>query len=73
MTIKVLREGGLWKVAGEGISIETRELEWAIFDALTLADIHGATVELGEGVPQDALERGRGRRDHFEAFRRSGT
>ncbi len=71
MKIKVLREGGLWKVVGEGINIETRELEWAVFDALTLAEIHGATIELGEGVPEDALERGRARRDQLEAFRKS--
>jgi hypothetical protein len=73
MTIKVLREGGLWKVVGQGVNIEARELEWAIFDALTLAEIQGVTVELGEGVPKDALERGRRPRDHLEGFRRSGT
>jgi hypothetical protein len=71
MTIKVLREAGLWKVVGDGINIETRELAWAVFDALTLAEIHGTTVELGEGVPADALEVGRARRDQFEALRRS--
>lgn len=56
MTISVLRGRGFWKVVGEGIHIEARELTWAIFDALALAEIHGMTVVLGEGVPEDALE-----------------
>ncbi len=44
---------------GAGVRIETRVLAWAAFDALTLAEIHGAVVELGEGVPEDALAQGR--------------
>lgn len=57
--IKVVRSGGFWKVVGAGVHIEARVLAWAAFDALTLADLNGAVVELGEGVPEDALAQGR--------------
>ncbi len=59
-------------MAGEGINIETRELEWAIFDALTLAEIHGTTVELGEGCRRTRSSAGAGG-DDLEAFRPAGT
>jgi hypothetical protein len=71
MTIKVLRGEGTWKVVGVGVNIEARELDWAVFDALTVAEVHGTTVELGEGVPENALELGRSLREQLEAFRRS--
>lgn len=59
MTIKLVRGDGVWKVVGDGVLAESSELAWAAFDALTLAELQGATVELGEGVPRDALELGR--------------
>jgi hypothetical protein len=52
MTIKLLRSDGLWKVVGDELLSESSDLEWAALDALLLAELHGTTVELGEGVPQ---------------------
>lgn len=69
--IKLLRDNGLWKVVGDSLLSESNDLEWAALDALLLAELHGTTVELGEGVPADALERGRARREALEVFRRS--
>ena len=54
-----------WEVTGEGISNTAVDLDWAAFDALFLAEVHGTTVELGEGVPPDALDLGRQLRKHW--------
>jgi hypothetical protein len=70
-TIKLLRDSDFWKVVGDGLQSESSDLEWAALDALVLAELHGTTVELGEGVPADALELGRARLEALEAFRRS--
>lgn len=68
-SIKVLRSGGFWKVVGAGVHIEARVLAWAAFDALTLADLNGTVVELGEGVPEDALAQGRKLAEIFAGVR----
>lgn len=70
MTIKLVRGDGIWKVLGDGVLAESSDLAWAAFDALTLADLQGASVELGEGVPKDALDLGRQKGAMLEAFRR---
>jgi hypothetical protein len=57
--IKLQKHGMGWMVSGEGVSNRAVDLDWAAFDALFLAEVHGTTVELGEGVPSDALELGR--------------
>jgi hypothetical protein len=64
-----LRRGRFgWEVVvGESVMSSTAELEWAAFDALLLAEIHGSSsVTLGAGVPADALDRGRRVREHWE-------
>jgi hypothetical protein len=71
MTIKLVRGDGVWKVVGSGVLAESADLGLAAFDALTLAEIHGTTVELGEGVPANALDLARARHQELEAFRRS--
>ncbi len=59
LTIKLQKQGTGWVVTGEGISNAAVDLDWAAFDALLLAEIHGTNVELGDGVPPDALELGK--------------
>jgi hypothetical protein len=71
MTIKLLRADGLWKVVGDGLLSEASDLAWAALDALQLAEQYGTTVELGDGVPEDALELARYRLELLEAARRS--
>ena len=70
MTIKLLRGEGTWKVIGDELLSEASDLGWAALDALLLAEQQGTTVELGEGVPEDALELGRERLDALEYTRR---
>ncbi len=70
MTIKLLCVDGLWKVMGETLLSESSDLEWAALDALLLSEIYGTTVELGDGVPADALDRARAKREYLEAYRR---
>ena len=52
-------------MVGKGISNTAVDLDWAAFDALFLAEIYGTHVELGDGVPADALELGRRLRVHW--------
>ena len=64
-----LRRGSFgWEVVvGDSVMSSSAELEWAAFDALLLAEIHGSnSVTLGAGVPADALDRGRRVREHWE-------
>lgn len=70
-TIKLLRSDGVWKVVGKTLLSQSLDLEWAAFDALLLAELHGASIELGEGVPEDALERALERIKQLDAFRGS--
>jgi hypothetical protein len=67
--LELLRGDGVWKVVGVGVRIETRVLAWAALDALTLAEMYGAVVELGEGVPEDALAQGRRLAEVFDRSR----
>lgn len=57
--IKLQKHGMGWVVSGEGVTNRAVDLDWAAFDALFLAEVHGTTIELGEGVPDDALDLGR--------------
>ena len=63
--IRLQKHGTGWVVSGEGVSNRAVDLDWAAFDALFLAEVHGTTVELGEGVPGDALELGRKLRERW--------
>jgi hypothetical protein len=65
LTIKLQKRGTGWEVIGEGVSNRAVDLDWAAFDALFLAEIHGTHVELGDGVPPDALELGKRLRAHW--------
>jgi hypothetical protein len=56
MRFRIERGVGVWKVVGTGVHIEARELAWAVFDAITLAEFHGGAVELDEGVPMQELD-----------------
>ena len=58
--IKLCRGDTEWEVAVDGeVVSSSRDLEWAAFDALLLAEIYEASrVEVGEGVPFDAIEQG---------------
>jgi hypothetical protein len=61
--VKLLKAGEAWNVVAEGHLSSCADLEVAAAKALVLAELHGSSVELGEGVPEDALERGRRRRE----------
>jgi hypothetical protein len=67
MTFRVERGEGIWKVLGKGVRIEVRDLEWAVFDAITLAEIYGGAVELAEEVPEEDLSPSL--REQLEPFR----
>jgi hypothetical protein len=60
--VKLLKSGDAWNVVADGYLSSCADLELAVSKALTLAEVHGVEVELGEGVPSDALERARERR-----------
>jgi hypothetical protein len=70
MTIRLVRGDGVWQVVGDSVLAESPDLAWAAFDALALAELEGSGVELGEGVPKNALDLGRRRSRAIEAFRR---
>jgi hypothetical protein len=70
VTIKLLHQDGLWRVVSDGLLSESSDLEWAALDALLLAEIYGTTIELGAGVPADALDRARAKREQLEAYRK---
>lgn len=59
-TVKLRRGRWGWEVLlGDLLFSRSSKLEWAAVDALLLAEAYSADqVELGEGVPVDALERG---------------
>lgn len=70
MTKVELRRGSFgWEVVvGGSVMSSSAELEWAAFDALLLAEIHESSgVTLGAGVPNDALDRGKRVREHWES------
>lgn len=58
--VKLCRGPSGWEVLlGDVLFSRSSKLEWAAIDALELAEAHAAGhVELDEGVPADALERG---------------
>jgi hypothetical protein len=62
--VKLLKSGDAWEVVADGHLSSCADLELAAAKALTLAELHGVEVELGEGVPPEALERARERRRH---------
>jgi hypothetical protein len=70
--IKLLKSGDAWNVIAYGHLSSCPTLELAVVKALTLAEVHGAEVELGEGVPAEALELGRRRRKHGARVAGSG-
>ena len=51
--------------AAEVGKVTALEAPHRVFDALFLAEIYGTQVELGDGVPADALELGRRLRVHW--------
>ncbi len=61
--VKLLKSGEAWNVVADGHLSSCVDLEIAAVKALSLAERHGCSVVLGEGVPEDALERGRRRRE----------
>jgi hypothetical protein len=61
--VKLVKAGDAWNVVAHGHLSSCADLELAAVKALSLAERYGASVELGEGVPKDALERGRRRRE----------
>lgn len=64
-----LRRGSAgWEIAiGDTVLRTSGELEWAAFDAILLAEMHGASgIALGDGVPSDALARGQALRETWE-------
>ena len=69
MPIKLVRGDGAWRVVGESVLAESSDLAWAAFDAVMLAKIQDTTVELGDGVPEDAIAQAREREAELEAFR----
>jgi hypothetical protein len=60
--VKLLKAGNAWNVIADGHFSSCADLELAAVKALTLAELQGTSVELGAGVPPDALERGEARR-----------
>ena len=62
--VKLLKSGNAWDVVADGHLSSCADLELAAVKALTLAELHGVEVELGEGVPPEALERAREQRRH---------
>jgi hypothetical protein len=57
--VKLERDGQAWvALASDGTRISGSELDNVAGQALGLAKDRGCTVELGEDVPGDALERG---------------
>jgi hypothetical protein len=60
--VKLLKAGDAWNVVTKGYLSSSTDLDLAVRKALELAETHGADVELGDGVPRDALMRGRERR-----------
>jgi hypothetical protein len=69
MTIRLRWSGTAWEVVGKDVLTTALELDWAAFDALVLAELHGTTVELGDGVPADALELGGRLRERWKRRR----
>jgi hypothetical protein len=59
--VKLLKSGDAWNVVADGHFSSSADLDLAVAKALQLAELQRASVELGDGVPRDALERGRGR------------
>jgi hypothetical protein len=59
-SIKLCRGDTEWEVAVDGEVVScSKDLQWAAFDALLLAEIYETSrVEVGEGVPLDAIEQG---------------
>ena len=68
-TLELRRGATGWEiVVGDSVVRSSGELEWAAFDAILLAEMHGASgIELGYGVPDDALVRGQALRETWEA------
>lgn len=60
--VKLLKAGNAWDVVADGHLSSCADLELAADKALALAESNGVEVELGEGVPPEALERMRERR-----------
>lgn len=68
-TLELRRGETGWEiVVGNSVVRSCGELEWAAFDAILLAEMHGASgIELGAGVPENALALGQALRRNWEA------
>jgi hypothetical protein len=53
------RADGGWEARGESATLWATDLDWAALGAIHMAAIDGVDVELGSGVPADALDQGR--------------
>jgi hypothetical protein len=73
VNIKLERGSNGWVVLRGGVLSVSRELEEAAFGAVLLADLHATSVELGNGVPEEALERARQRHAELKAARCSAA
>ena len=65
--VKLLKDADRWTVIARGTIASCANLDQAVDKALLLAERDGIPIELGAGVPSDALERGRVRRAHPES------
>jgi hypothetical protein len=70
-TIRIERYGAGWRLLGASVAVESDDLEWIAYDALLHSELHGLKIELGEGVPADAIERARARKAQLDDFRKS--
>jgi hypothetical protein len=66
--VKLLKAGDAWNVVADGHLSSCADIELAALKALELSELHGWPIELGPGVPADALDRVK-RRRHLESSR----
>jgi hypothetical protein len=71
--VRLEQAGVEWQVSGGGVTAKHTDLDVAACSAVRLAELMGATrIELGEGVPADAVERGRKLRMRLLSMRSGG-
>ena len=67
MAIHLRKVGAYWAVSVRGAEVRCQDLAWAALSAMDLAEKLELPVELGEGVPPDALKKGKLLREELRA------